>query len=399
MRLGELLNVQNGYAFSSKDYSKSGHFVMRIGNVQNGIISVADPKFINLPPDGKLDRFILSEGDILVSLTGNVGRVGVIEKEHIPAVLNQRVAKLTVRNNSPVAKDFLLLFLLGDWFRDELTSAGHGAAQQNVSTKDLVEIRLPIPPLPEQQRIVGILDRAFDGIATAKANAEKNLQNARALFESYLKSAFAQRDPESINVGWYNTKLAELASVQSGAGFPIAAQGKVQGGIPFYKVSDMNIVGNERSMIYENNSITEAVRRQLKAFKFPEGSVIFPKIGGAIATNKKRLTTRECCVDNNVMGVIPKAEKIDSEFLYFFFLGRNLSEFANEAHLPSIKKSVVEDWGICVPETLAEQRIVVGKLEELSSETQKLESLYQRKLVAIEALKKSLLHQAFTGAL
>ena len=150
-KLGELLEVQNGYAFSSKDYSESGHFVMRIGNVQNGYISLSDPKFIQLPSDGALQRFVLSEGDILVSLTGNVGRIGVVKREHLPAAVNQRVAKITVNKSSPATREFLLFFLYSDRFREELMGAGHGAAQQNVSTKDLVQIQLPIPPLPEQR--------------------------------------------------------------------------------------------------------------------------------------------------------------------------------------------------------------------------------------------------------
>ena len=202
-KLADLVEVQNGYAFSSKDYSESGHFLMRIGNVQNGYISTADPKFIKLPADGSLKRFVLSEDDILVSLTGNVGRVGVIQAEHLPAALNQRVARISIRKDSPATRELLLLFLCSDWFREELIGAGHGAAQQNVSTKDLVEIKIPVPPLAEQQRIVGLLDEAFEGLATAKANAEKNLQNARALFESHLQSVFTQRGP-----GWVETTLS-----------------------------------------------------------------------------------------------------------------------------------------------------------------------------------------------
>ncbi|MHB8744715.1 MAG: restriction endonuclease subunit S [Sulfuricaulis sp.] len=210
-RLGDLLEVQNGYAFSSKDYSESGHFVMRIGNVQNGYVSLSDPKFINLSADRKLQRFVLSEGDILVSLTGNVGRVGVIENEHLPAALNQRVARITINKDSPATREFLLFFLYSDWFREELMGAGHGAAQQNVSTKDLVEIELPIPPLTEQQRIVGILEETLDGIATAKANAEKNLQNARAIFESHLQSVFTRRGE-----GWIDTALGDVCGFVRG---------------------------------------------------------------------------------------------------------------------------------------------------------------------------------------
>jgi type I restriction enzyme S subunit len=154
-----------------------------------------------------------------------------------------------------------------------------------------------------------------------------------------------------------------VALVQSGVGFPDRYQGKVGKEIPFYKVSDMNISGNEREMVYENNSISVEACRELRAFLFPKGSTIFPKIGGAIATNKKRMTTRDCCVDNNVMGVVPIPERITSDFLFYFFLAHDLSEFANKAHLPSIKKTVVEGWPIRLPATLAEQQRIVGILD------------------------------------
>lgn len=163
---------------------------------------------------------------------------------------------------------------------------------------------------------------------------------------------------------WIETNISEVAMVQSGAGFPDKYQGQVGRAIPFYKVSDMNIAGNEREMFNENNSITEIARLELGAFLFPEGSTIFPKIGGAIATNKKRLTTRPCCVDNNVMGVVPRDGKIDSRFLFYFFLQHDLSEFANEAHLPSIRKTVVEGWPIRLPRSLREQQRIVAILDE-----------------------------------
>jgi restriction endonuclease S subunit len=190
-----------------------------------------------------------------------------------------------------------------------------------------------------------------------------------------------------------------LGIVQSGAGFPIEAQGLVDGGIPFYKVSDMNIPGNEREMLYQNNSITESTRRKLGASLFPSGSVIFPKIGGAIATNKKRIATRDCCIDNNVMGVIPRADRVTPAFLFYFFLGHDLSEFANEAHLPSIRKTVVEDWRVSVPRSLDEQRRIASELEALEDQALSLERIYVAKLAAFAELKKSLLHQAFSGAL
>jgi type I restriction enzyme S subunit len=163
--------------------------------------------------------------------------------------------------------------------------------------------------------------------------------------------------------GWQLTQLSAVASVQSGVGFPERYQGQANGDIPFYKVSDMNLAGNEREMIHANNLVSEEVRRELGATLLPRGSTIFPKIGGAIGTNKKRVTTRDCCVDNNVMAVIPNPEMINSDFLFYFFLGHDLTEFANEAHLPSIKKTVVEAWPIPVP-PLSDQRRIVALLNE-----------------------------------
>jgi type I restriction enzyme S subunit len=196
--------------------------------------------------------------------------------------------------------------------------------------------------------------------------------------------------------GWSRLHLSDVASVQSGAGFPEKYQGQVGREIPFYKVSDMNIAGNELEMIYENNSVADEVRRELGAFLFPKGSVIFPKIGGAIATNKKRLTTRDCCVDNNVMGVVPKAGKIDSAFLYYFFLAYDLSEFANEAHLPSIKKSVVEDWPIILPTSLSEQQRIVGILDEAFDGIATAKANAEKNLQNARALFESHLNSVFT---
>jgi type I restriction enzyme, S subunit len=196
--------------------------------------------------------------------------------------------------------------------------------------------------------------------------------------------------------GWLRAQISDVALVQSGAGFPDKYQGQIDQEIAFYKVSDMNIAGNEREMIHENNSITEEVRRELGAFLFPKGSVIFPKIGGAIATNKKRQTTRDCCVDNNVMGVIPKAGKIDGDLLYYFFLAHNLSEFANEAHLPSIKKTVVEGWEIILPTTIPEQQRIVGILDEAFESIATVKANAEKNLQNGRALFESHLQSVFT---
>ena len=389
-KLADLVEVQNGYAFSSKDYSESGHFLMRIGNVQNGYISTADPKFIKLPADGSLQRFVLSEDDILVSLTGNVGRVGVIQESHLPAALNQRVARISIRKDSPATRELILLFLCSDWFREELIGAGHGAAQQNVSTKDLVEIEIPVPPLAEQQRIVGLLDEAFAGLATAKANAEKNLQNARALFESHLQSVFTQRGP-----GWVEKKLEEIGKTQTGSTPKTSDRSNYGDFISFVKPGDFNTDG---TLDYDKDGLSESGTAGARIV--PAGSVLMVCIGATIG--KCGYCDQDVTTNQQVNALTP-SDGSSNRFIYYQMLTetfqRKVIHSSGQATLPIINKSKWSALSVWLPPKVAEQRKIAAKFDALVEETQRLARLYEQKLAALEALKQSLLHQAFTGLL
>lgn len=163
---------------------------------------------------------------------------------------------------------------------------------------------------------------------------------------------------------WCETTIGAIAQVLSGSGFPKKYQGKADGKYPFFKVSDMNLVGNERFMLSANNHVSENVRAELRAKVFPTGSIIFPKIGAAIATNKKRIVTRPSCVDNNVAGLVPNIDIVDPEFLYYWMYQHNLSEFANKSELPSIRKSTVQAYPLVIPGGLPEQKRIVAILDE-----------------------------------
>ena len=391
-KLGELLKIQNGYAFSSKDYSESGSFLMRIGNVQNGYVSLSDPKFVEISPASSLQRFVLSEGDILVSLTGNVGRVGVIQEDHLPAVLNQRVARISISKNSPATRDYLLLFLYSDLFREELMEAGHGAAQQNISTKDIVEIQLPVPPLAEQQRIVAILDTVFDGIATAKATAEQNLQNARALFESHLQSVFTQRGE-----GWIDRQLASLChEITVGHVGSMKTEYKASG-IPFLR--SQNIRPFEVSM--DNVMFIDAkFHHALKKSRLRPGDLAIVRTGypGTAAVIPPELPDSNC----SDLVIVRPGDEVNPHFLAAFFN----SAFGKQLVLGKIVGAAQKHFNVTAAKEVMlhvppinEQKNIIQMIDSFRAETQRLESLYQRKLAALDELKQSLLHQAFSGAL
>ncbi len=154
------------------------------------------------------------------------------------------------------------------------------------------------------------------------------------------------------------TQIDALATIGSGSGFPKKYQGQTSGKYPFYKVGDMNLPGNEERMTTSRNYISEEVRSELRAKVFPPGTIIFPKIGAAIATNKKRILTEPSCIDNNVMAAIPNSEFVSSEFLLLWFRSVDLSDFASDANPPSIKASTVKQWPVAIPSTDEQCHIV-----------------------------------------
>ena len=148
---------------------------------------------------------------------------------------------------------------------------------------------------------------------------------------------------------WPKVPLGEVAEIGSGAAFSTRFQGKTGETYPFLKVSDMNLPGNGERILSWRNSVNEEIRTVLRARAFPPGSIIFPKIGAAIATNKKRLLTRASCVDNNVMAVVPRPERLAPEFLLFLLYRKDLSDFASRSNPPSMRKGAVEGWEVPLP--------------------------------------------------
>jgi type I restriction enzyme S subunit len=186
--LGDLIEIQNGYAFKSGEYTDSGYFVIRIGNVQDGEITLNNPRYIRLM-DQRLERFILEEGDILISLTGNIGRVGMIRGDQLPAVLNQRVARIQLKDKS-VDRDFLFRFLSLRTFREGLQESGHGAAQQNVSTKEIESVRLLVPSMDQQLATVHEFNTFAEEWNRLTRIYERKLTALNELKKSLLQQAF-----------------------------------------------------------------------------------------------------------------------------------------------------------------------------------------------------------------
>ncbi|QIL02977.1 hypothetical protein G7078_09455 [Sphingomonas sinipercae] len=328
-------------------------------------------------------------GSVIISLGATIGEIGIAK---VPVATKQGLAGI-VPNPERVTSEFLAYALHEQV--NTIRAMARGATIKEVRPKRLAdELLIHTPPLDEQRRIVAVLDEAFAAIATATANAERNLANARLSGRLALESLLSRLVAECDEV-----EIRELAEIESGAGFPDRFQGKADEAIPFFKVGDMNTPGNETIMTAANHTISEITRSQLRARVFPVGSVLFPKVGGAIATDKKRLVGVPCCVDNNVMGIIPNPEKLDATLLLQLMVNKPLKEFSNDAGLPSIRKSTVAAWRVRVPKELETQKLLAERLTDIAAAVSDLTEKYGRKLHSLNELKQSLLHRAFSGEL
>lgn len=384
-KLGEVCDFQNGFAFKSNTYRIEGLPIIRITNIQNQSLDTNDLVFFD-PNDYKenFDRFKVFKNDLVIAMSGaTTGKLG-INKTNKVYYLNQRVGKFIPKDE--LLKPFLFYFLTTKV--DESLRIAAGAAQPNLSTEQINNFELPLPPIDQQQRIVAKLDESFEAIEKAKANAEQNLKNTKELFDSYLQAIFENKGKD-----WEMKKLGEVCDFKSGNTINSKLE-KSEGEIIYAKVGDMNLEGNEEYITISSRYVdkNEIKENQIIA----AGSIIFPKRGGAIATNKKRRIIKSTIIDLNIMALVP-TKIINQDYLYYWFLQIDLSKLSNGTSIPQINNYSFDEVYISFPKSLVEQQSIVQKLDALSSETKKLEAIYRKKLEDLEELKKSILQKAFSG--
>lgn len=158
-------------------------------------------------------------------------------------------------------------------------------------------------------------------------------------------------------------KLERLGNWAIGCGFPTQSQGQENESVLFCKVSDMNLPENEKFILRTNNTISYNVAKQLKAKVHPVGTVIFPKIGGAIATGKRRILSKDTCIDNNCLGIIP-SKNCSTEWLYLVLCGLDLTKYQSGTSVPALSQKVLEQIIVSLPSS-AEQKRIVAKVDEL----------------------------------
>ena len=269
VKLGDVCEVLNGYAFKSSNYVDSGIRVIRIANVQKGYIEDNDPVFY--PVDSKdIDKYMLKEDDLLISLTGNVGRVAILKKEMLPAALNQRVSCLRLRNKKILNK-FLFYILNSDCFEQRCIQAANGVAQKNISTEWLKNYEIQLYSVDEQKDIVDILDY----ICSIIDNRRKELKKLDDIIKARFVEMFGDVRTSS---KFPNITLESFAQI--GSSKRVHAADYVESGVPFYRSKEIIELGNGQEPSVELFISEEQYKSIKKTNGIPyKGDILMSAVG------------------------------------------------------------------------------------------------------------------------
>jgi len=327
------------------------------------------------------------KGDILLSASGTIGRRVIYDGK--PAYFQDSNIVWIDNDEKEVLNDYLYKFYgFCDW------NPSKGATIPRLYNNDLRRIEIPIPSLPEQQRIVKILDKAFVAIDKAKQNAEQNLRNAKEVFENSLQLLFDNKD-------WKYENLGKIASFKNGMNFTKSSNGqsveivgvknfKNNFWVPFQELEEVVIDGkfNETYLLKEGDIITvrsngnpKLIGRTLLADSVI-GNITHSGFTIRIRLNPNTLLPLFLC--HYLKTQKTRKELIDS---------------GNGVGIKSLNQGSLSSLMIPLPKSKDEQQQIVKKLNKLSDETKKLEAIYQQKIKDLEELKKSILQKAFNGGL
>ena len=266
-----------------------------------------------------------------------------------------------------------------------------GAAQPHVYPKDLAKLSIPLPPLPEQERIVAILDEAFAAIETATANAEKNIENARELFESQLERAFSSRDSgDFVMEGWSQQKLGDVCDFIGGSQPPKST---------FLTEPGPNTVRLLQIRDFSSDDKAIYIPRELAKRSCNEADIMIARYGASVGQIHRG---KSGTYNVALIKTIPDKSHLDIDFFYFYLKSplfqRPLGIVSDRAAQAGFSKSDIHDFVILLP-PLAEQARIAAILDEASKRSKQLEQISTQKIEHLTNLKQSLLHKAFTGEL
>jgi len=372
------------------EYVDKGVPFLSAKNVKNGRVIWSDHRYITKD----MHQFLTKNnkpmiGDILYTRVGSFGEAAIIEDDFdfsIFVSLTLIKPKHKILNNA-FLKYYLNSSNVKSLAKNSVSSSGVG----NLNVGSVRKFPVPIPPLEEQKRIVGVLDEAFAGIDRAIANTEKNLQNARDLFESYLNNIFTQK-----GAGWVDNTLADIA-IDFGRGkskHRPRNDPKLYGGkFPFIQTGDVRNSGHfikGYSQTYNENGLAQSRL-------WPKGTLCITIAANIAETG---ILTFDACFPDSIIGLVVDEKKYSIDFIEYClqYTKVRLQAAGKGSAQDNINLATFKNWMFSFP-NIDEQIKIVEVLNRIDEQSKMLVKTYNKKLTALKELKQSLLQKAFAGEL
>ncbi|EKO3921420.1 restriction endonuclease subunit S [bacterium 19MO03SA05] len=372
-------------------YVEAGIPLVSPGTIKWGALDLVSPvKRVSKDEyESLMDHCTIDTGDLVMSRNQSVGIASYVETDE-PFVLGQDTVLIKPKK---VDSKFVFYKLQSEVVQRSIIKLAGGSTFSRINLADIRKLKLNFPPLPEQKKIAQILSTWDKAITTTEQLLSNSQQQKKALMQQLLTGKKRLLDKNGVRFSgeWIHGRLGDLCAFKGGSAFKEVYQGQSMGELPFIKVSDMNLPGNERSIEYSNNWVSFETAKLMKAKPFPESSIVFAKVGAALLLNRRRILSRPTIIDNNMMAAVP-SNAADTEFLYQLLMAIDFARFVQEGAVPSINQGDLSSFKLSYPVVEEQQKIAAV----LSTADQEISAL-QQKLETLKQEKKSLMQQLLTG--
>jgi len=391
--LGEVAHTKGRIGWkglTAKEYTIEGPLFISVHSLNFGdYIDFSQAFHISQARYDESPEIMLKKDDILICKDGaGIGKLGIVPE--LPYVSTINSSLLLIRCKKNVLTKYLYYHLLSPLFQSIVQSRLSGATTPHLYQRDIVTFSILLSKLPEQKRIVAILDKAFAVIAKAKANAEQNLKNAKELFESFLQGVF-----ENKGEGWEEKTLKDITTIL-GDGLHGTPKYYTEG--DYYFINGNNL--SDGVIEFKENTKRVSVDEYNKYKKDLTNRTVLVSINGTLGNvafynDEKIILGKSACYFNLKEGV-------DKNFVKYVLSSPFFMQYAHKeatgATIKNVSLKTMREFKVPLP-LIPEQQTIVKKLDTLSAETKKLEAIYQQKIDDLEELKKSVLQKAFNGEL
>ena len=371
-RLGEIASINYGYTAKASS-ENIGPKLLRITDIQNDKVDWSSVPYCPVD-EADFQKYKLIDQDIVFARTGATTGKSYLVSNPPESVAASYLIRLRIKD-STISPQFISKFFQTNGYWESISSGISGSAQGGFNASKLSELVVKIPPIDEQKRIVAILDEAFEGIDQAIRNTEKNLANARELFDSYLNKIFTQKGD-----GWEERNFGDICENLDTKRVPITKSKRTSGNIPYYGAS--GIVDYVADYLFDEDLLLVSEDgANLLARTYP----IAFSISGKTWVNNHAHVLRFSGISLQ-------------KFVEYYLNSISLEFYISGMAQPKLNQKALNSISVPIAPKLEREQIIKN-LDSLTEETQRLETIYRQKLIALNELKQSILQKAFTGQL